>query len=425
MTSLYHNQFSFYHAEQELSPNREPERLRRNNSLVVTVWCPPSLKRALKLAADDRDCFKGSVNAFVRDTLKSRYHRPDLPSIDPSEPKTARLSLRLTYTEWAELREYANSWDLPLWKAIWLLATRPYTVYDRPRRRADTHMTYTTEEERRKEVKYVCTDVLAKAQPKELRPLNNLSFRLFNDYGVSLWVANSLVKNFPEEEVLAAIELRERRNGSIHNPAGFIVYLLKNGYAQRFAEYKRRRIDQNLRAEGVKGVLRERGVEIEDRGGVDYFIVDRNGCRWRPVDPTDLESALGLAERLGLLEDAKRNSQEAKEEKLVKVEGDSEELGEFDLGEGAEEVMGEELLAEGEVSEAEKFVCQKCGRVEGERHPALPSHVHNNLLPLSSQSPTIVKFLGAGEFGLICRGCLMEAWRKLMDERLKGEDEPT
>ncbi|MEZ8219479.1 hypothetical protein B0813_003016, partial [Candidatus Fervidibacteria bacterium JGI MDM2 SSWTFF-3-K9] len=270
------------------------------------------------------------------------------------------------------------------------------------------------------------------------KPANNLAFRLWNDYGMSLWVANDVVKNFPSNEIEAAIELRERRNGSIFNPAGFIIYLLKNGYAQRYLQHKTRKIDPDLRAEEVKKALRERGVEIVDYGGVEYRIVDRKGRLWRPIDPADLESTLRLARKLGLIDCASKAESDPETEELTDAsevapetdnewwkgfenDGDSEQAPSLAMKE-TKESGGEDDEEGSEPFEPTEFVCQRCGGREGETHPSLPSYAKNNLFPVSKQNLKVRQILGLGESGLVCRGCLMEAYRAILASEVKGDD---
>jgi len=53
-------------------------------------------------------------------------------------------------------------------------------------------------------------------------------------YGIKPAVARDLANRYSPQVINAAIVLRERRNGAIYNPAGFIVWLLKSGCAERF-----------------------------------------------------------------------------------------------------------------------------------------------------------------------------------------------
>jgi len=268
-------------ARRRALPQRLP-RLTRKNSLVVKVYCPPTLKSALKDAAKRvKNC---SVNRLVRKAFRSRrFHFPNLPSPEPLEKVTARVTLRLTAEEWQAFKDYAAAWRIPLYRALWLLVARPYTVADRPRSFSHTQGTqrgaqfanyrrsfyakagkgcgrllsptyHSSVEEEKKKHMYACGS--------ELKPLNGLAEKLWRTYGVKLSVANDLTARYDREEIEAAMELRERRNGAIYNPAGFIVYLLRKGYAQRWAEVKRARQDPAVLAQQVKEAVEAAGFPI-------------------------------------------------------------------------------------------------------------------------------------------------------------------
>lgn len=310
-------------SERKVLPQTPPE-LTRKGSIVVQIRCPASLKKALKEAASERDCFKDSVNALVRDVIRSRYHRPEIPEPDPNEPAIARLSLRLTFEERDALKSYAEAWRMPLWRAIYLLATRPYTVSDRPSASHVTHaashfahafghvthmphgtigdhslpsvthtphvthMSHTKEEDKRFSFN-VCPDGNA------FKPIEPLAERLWHVYGMALSVANSVVTCYERDAIFAAIELRERRNGAIYNPAGFILYLLKGGYAQRYAEAKRSRIDPDLLARQVAQAVEEQtGVKVTLIEG-SPAIAYKNGWLHLPLNP---DSAVATVKRL-------------------------------------------------------------------------------------------------------------------------------
>jgi len=300
-----------------------------------------------------------------------------------------------------------------------------------------------TDKEKKKEVSYVCSKAGLSKTCDQIKPANNLAFRLWNNYGMSLWVANDVVKNFPSNEIEAAIELRERRNGAIFNPAGFIIHLLKHGCAQKYLQHKIRKTDPDLRAEEVKKALRERGVEIVDYGGVEYRIVDREGRLWRPIDPADLESTLKVAWKLGLLSERVNQDlvENDKDERTLLIETDVSQKP-FPLVESGE---GDDLPAEDEEMETEDEkgkeldemvddeteppTCCLCGRSEGETHPALQPYAFNLFIPVSNLSEPFRRQIGLGEFGLICRGCytrwsrLISLFRVKIPSKPKFEDE--
>jgi len=265
-----------------------PTRLTRQGSIVVKIRCPASLKQSLKAIANDRDCFKGSVNAFIRDILRSRYHRPDIPEPNPDEPATERLTLRLTPDEFDAFKRYAKAWRMPLWRALWNLAAKPYTVADRPTH--VPHMSHTKEEVRKRNDLYVCPEGDAS------KPTNGLAERLWRVYGMALSVANSVVTCYETDAILAAVELRERRNGAIYNPAGFVLYLLKNGYAQRFAEAKKAHQAPDAMAQKVKEAVERLGFTVTEIDGRPALETP-NGYLILPPDP---DRAKDLALRFAL-----------------------------------------------------------------------------------------------------------------------------
>jgi len=154
------------------------------------------------------------LSQLIRLALFSRFHI-DIPN--PDEAAKERVTFRLSYGNWLALKAYSLSWGFPIWKAFLILLTHPYTVHDRPQKSDVRQVSYEcpTDKEKKKKRSHVCTKVGLSKTGDQMKPANNLAFRLWNDYGVSLWVANDLVRNFPASEIEAAIELRERRNGSI------------------------------------------------------------------------------------------------------------------------------------------------------------------------------------------------------------------
>jgi len=283
-------------------------RLSRKNSLVVKVCSTPTFKNALKDTAKRvKNC---SVNRLVRKAFRfRRYHFPNLPSPQPGEKATARITLRLTPEEWRAFKDYAAAWHIPLWRALWLLVSRPYTVADRPSTFSHTHGAQSgakfanssrsfyaksakgcrlsfSHTSRKGENNITKNFIVCPQGGDELKPANGLAEKLWRTYGVKLSVANDLVARYAREAVEAAIELRERKNGAIYNPAGFIVYLLRQGYAQRWAEVKRARQDPEVRALQVKEAVEAAGfpitVTISD---CIPFAVFPRGRLALPLDP--------------------------------------------------------------------------------------------------------------------------------------------
>ena len=408
---------------------------RGERTIPVRVRIPSSVKESIRSVAKEKGT---NASQLIRLALFSRFHI-NIHHPNPDEAAQDRVTFRLSYGNWLALKAYSLAWGFPVWKAFLILLTHPYTVHDRPQKSNVQQLSYEcpTDKEKKRERNYVCSKA-GLSKTCDQKPANNLAFRLWNDYGMSLWVANDVVKNFPSNEIEAAIELRERRNGSIFNPAGFIIYLLKNGYAQRYLQHKTRKIDPDLRAEEVKKALRERGVEIVDYGGVEYRIVDRKGRLWRPIDPADLESTLRLARKLGLIDCASKAESDPETEELTDAsevapetdnewwkgfenDGDSERAPSLAMKE-TKESGGEDDEEGSEPFEPTEFVCQRCGGREGETHPSLPLHAKNNLFPVSKQNLKVRQILGLGESGLVCRGCLMEAYRAILANEVEGDD---
>jgi len=152
------------------------------------------------------------------------------------------------------------------------------------------------------------TSKLSSGSPIGQKPANGLAERLNRDYGVVLWVANDIVARYSPAEIEAAIALRERRNGAIYNGAGFIVYLLKNGFAGNYvrARLQARKQPTEPDFDGVVQALREAlspyGITVDDEGCAEL----RNG---RLVLPPDPEKALDLLRRCGILRDGNGNGE--------------------------------------------------------------------------------------------------------------------
>jgi len=304
-------------ASQKALPQRLT-RLTRKNSLVVRVRCTPTFKAALKATA--KRVRNGSVNRLVRKAFRfRRYHFPNLPSPDPWEKATARITLRLTAEEWRAFKDYAAAWRIPLWRALWFLVTRPYTVADRPHflsymqgaqrgaqfanyRRSfyakaakgcKPNLSYRQEKEERKNGEQTND---CPSWGVELKPANGLAQKLHDYYGVKLSVANDLVARYDREAIEAAIELRERRNGAIYNPAGFIIYLLRKGYAQRWAEVKRARQDPAVIALQVKQAVEAAGFPVTV--SISESIPFAEFPRARLALPLDPERAVSVLYRI-------------------------------------------------------------------------------------------------------------------------------
>lgn len=62
----------------------------------------------------------------------------------------------------------------------------------------------------------------------------NVEAAKLEGYGIKRVVAMDLANRYSPQVIDAAIAIREKRNGAIYNPAGFIVWLLRSGYAERY-----------------------------------------------------------------------------------------------------------------------------------------------------------------------------------------------
>lgn len=349
----------------------------------------------------------------------------------------------------------------------------------RQRRVAESHAKVTRKSRLpfpRMPLNYVCPQRGASKSPNQ-KPVNGLAEKLWRIYGMALPVANDVVARYDEGAISAAMELRERKNGAIYNPAGFILHLLKRGYAERYAEAKRARQDPDRLAEEVKKV-------VEDQMGVKVTLVNgspaipyRDGWLYLPLDP---DRAVDLVERL-LPRPARATDEpmdgepdapateppvfrppdtppRARQCSRCGAEGDLARQSGIDLSEPtdgkpdapatepdplptapAEPPFGsalddDDLSEDGEpdakasepdadddddlsdLSEPPEPACYRCGRKEGDRHPALGVHAQNCLRPLSALSEPVRRYLGVGDYGIVCRGCLTEALKALLTE---------
>jgi len=275
------------------------------------------------------------------------------------------------------------------------------------------------------------------SKPLGLRPANKLAERLHRDYGVRLWVANDLAARYSPLEIEAAIALRERRNGAIYNEAGFIVYLLREGYAQRYAQARlqaRQRPhkppdepDLETIVENLQKALVPYGIKVDDEG----FAELPKGRLCLPPDP---DEAVDLLKRHGFLQDG--NSQSANQ--VANLPDEREDVGDgfkaaddlhddpIDATEPTDGAADQDLMDadlpddSDENDEGEPLpppACELCGCKEGEPHPALQKWQRNNLLCLSELSDDFKRRFGLPEAGLLCRGCYMAlCWTLMLSE---------
>lgn len=208
----------------------------RNNSVVKTIRVPESLYVALKEWSKNADC---SMNALVRKALTTRFHNPNIPS--PTECATRYLHVRVLHQEWELFKAYANAWKMPLWKALFLLLSRPYCIDDRPRATNVLHACYITTEEKeeRREDKNMneCTCVTQSQND------NDPVLKGLVDIGVTYRVANDLMQRY-DHSLLSFVVEKISSNFNVQFPAAFAVWWLKTGLAQWHYERELARKEQ-------------------------------------------------------------------------------------------------------------------------------------------------------------------------------------
>jgi hypothetical protein len=269
------------------------------------------------------------------------------------------------------------------------------------------------------------------------KPLSPLAARLWRDYGVQWWVAEDLAARYSPLAIKAAIALRERRNGAIYNPAGFIVYLLRDGYAQRLAEAWRRarqrprptrkppdEPDWDAIVAALRDALAPYGIRVDDAGRAvlpTYLL---------PLPP-DPDEAIALLWRHGFLrdgngQDADQNPTDATDAEAIADDpvADANPADPLTAPMGDTEPDSDEGDDDEDDDDGEPLpppTCELCGRSQGEPHPALASWQRNDFLCLSRLSDGFKHRFQLPEFGLICRGCYMTLCRTLI---LGGQPDP-
>jgi hypothetical protein len=262
------------------------------------------------------------------------------------------------------------------------------------------------------------------------KPLSPLAERLCRDYGIRWWVAEDLVARYSPLEIKAAIALLERRNGAIYNPAGFIVYLLREGYARRLAEAWLRdpqcarpprkppdEPDWDAIVAALRDTLAPYGIRVDDEGSADF----PNGRVKLPPDP---DEALDLLRRHGLLRDG--NGQDADQDPAdapdqAPTDADALTDDAPTVADATEALRAADDATTGgddgdDDDDGEPLPppsCDLCGRKEGEPHPALASWQRNDFLCLSELSDDFKQRFGLPEAGLLCRGCYVTLCRTL------------
>jgi hypothetical protein len=273
------------------------------------------------------------------------------------------------------------------------------------------------------------------------KPLSPLAARLWRDHGVCWWVAEDLAARYSPLAIKAAIALRERRNGAIYNPAGFIVYLLRDGYAQRLAEAWRRarqrprpprkppdEPDWDAIVAALRDALAPYGIRVDDEGYADLPT-----CRL--LLPPDPEEAVALLWRHGFLrgrngqdtdQDADQDPADAPDQAPTDTDALTDDAP--TVADASEALRAADDVDDGDDDEDDDDgeplpppTCELCGRSHGEPHPALVSWQRNDFLRLSQLSDGFKHRFQLPEFGLICRGCYMTLCRTLI---LGGQPDP-
>jgi len=262
-----------------------------------------------------------------------------------------------------------------------------------------------------------------------------LAERLCRDYGIRWWVAEDLVARYSPLEIKAAIALRERRNGAIVNGAGFIVYLLRDGYAQRLAEAWRRarqrprpprkppdEPDWDAIVAALRDALAPYGIRVDDAGRAvlpTYLL---------PLPP-DPDEAIALLWRHGFLrdgngQDADQNPTDATDAEAIADDPVADANPADPLTAPMDNTEPDSDEGDDEDDDGEPLpppTCELCGRSQGDPHPALVSWQRNDFLRLSQLSDGFKHRFQLPEFGLICRGCYMALCRTLI---LGGQPDP-
>jgi hypothetical protein len=248
--------------------------------------------------------------------------------------------------------------------------------------------------------------------------------------------------------IKAAIALRERRNGAIYNPAGFIVYLLRDGYAQRLAEAWRRarprprptrkppdEPDWDATVAALRDALAPYGIRVDDAGRAvlpTYLL---------PLPP-DPDEAVALLWRHGFLrgrngQDTDQDADQDPADAPDQAPTDADALTDDAVADPTEALRAADDADDGDDAVADSLTdptdgddddedlppptCELCGRSQGDPHPALNKGLFNNLMALSRLSDAFKHRFGLPEFGLICRGCYMTLCRALI---LGGQPDP-
>jgi len=170
---------------------------------------------------------------------------------------------------------------------------------------------------------YVCGDAVAsklgnkKPVGQQDRPINPLAERLWRDFHMVARIANDVVQRYPADAIEAAIALCQKRNGRVWNSAGFIIHLLREGFAQAYAETYRRKAqsdEPDFSVEALRTALAPYGICVDEEG----YAVFAHGRLALPPDPSE---ALARLREWGLLPSRPEalNEPDVEREKSVSV----------------------------------------------------------------------------------------------------------
>jgi len=268
---------------------------------------------------------------------------------------------------------------------------------------------------------YVCRQAVASKLGKPVgrdEPLSPLAEKLHRDFRIVAWVANDVVQRYSTEAIEAAIALCQRRNGRIVNGAGFIIYLLREGFAQAYVEARQRPEDEPdfaATAEALREALSPYGITVDDDG----FAVFANARLALPPDPSE---ALARLREWGLLPSRPEALNEPDVEMSVSVSDQP------DQDSKAELICRPALAAESEMDEPTSEpdllpepTCVVCQRQQSDHYPALVKA--QPMMPLSRLSDGFRRRFNLPEEGYICRGCYLSLCKQLTSAETQGSDE--
>jgi len=137
---------------------------------------------------------------------------------------------------------------------------------------------------------YVCRQAVTSKLCKPIgrgELLSPLAEKLHRDFHIVVWVANDVVQRYSTEAIEVAMALCEKRNGRILNKAGFIIYLLREGFAQSYAEARHRARQcpewNEPDIEALRAAPAPYGISVDDDG----FAAFANGRLALPPNPSE------------------------------------------------------------------------------------------------------------------------------------------